>query len=604
MKLPSVRLIYPLLVAALIGVLGLLIYKTRAIDLDGYNEIVGTLRRLKQADAEWNVEVLHARTGLASNYDSVARQLPLIASLEEALRGKTRTFWSDREDSQETMIRLLDVYKTAMDQKIAAIERFKSENAIQRNSARFLPLAANDLIEASAASEMNTASRLQLEQELNRLLVDTMSHSITPEQPLRERINRATRAISQVTLDAPPIVRERAATLFAHVTTLLREQEKLSSLLAELAAIPTAKNTDELADANAAEHDRLLVQQQTWREILLVYAGFLLLFLAFAAWRLLTSWQLLRRTNAALKRANKDLKESQLHLVQAEKMSALGQMVAGIAHEINTPLAYVKGTFSVLAEQLPPMQRLASLSYQFTRQMREPQRDHAALNSQLRDVENNARELVENNVLDEMAALVEDGIHGIEQISEIVQNLKNFSRLDRAKVDEFSVEAGLDSTLLLARHMLKGKVEVRKEYGKVVHITGSPSQINQVFLNIISNAIQAMPQRAEPNIITLRTTMQDDRTVRVEIQDNGSGIPKDVVSKIFDPFFTTKPVGQGTGMGLSISYKIIKEHGGRILVDTEVGAGTVFSILLPIGATPPSQASEESGSQEELLEAA
>jgi len=191
---------------------------------------------------------------------------------------------------------------------------------------------------------------------------------------------------------------------------------------------------------------------------------------------------------------------------------------------------------------------------------------------------------VEHRVLDEVATLLEDGIHGIDQIAEIVQNLKNFSRLDRAKISEFSVQAGLDSTLLLARHLLKGKVEVRKEYGAVRAIHGSPSQINQVFLNIVTNAVQAMPQRAEPNVLTLRTAMDDAGTVRVEIQDNGSGIPKDVMSKIFDPFFTTKPIGQGTGMGLSISYKIIQEHGGRILVDSEPGIGTVFTILLPVKA--------------------
>jgi two-component system, NtrC family, sensor kinase len=209
--------------------------------------------------------------------------------------------------------------------------------------------------------------------------------------------------------------------------------------------------------------------------------------------------------------------------------------------------------------------------------------------------------VVEGNVLEEMATLLKDGIHGIEQISEIVLNLKNFSRLDRAKVSNFSVPAGLDSTLLLANHLLKNKVEIRKDYGAVPNISGSPSQINQVFLNIISNAVQAMPERAEANIITLRTAMEDDKTVRVEIQDNGNGIPKDVLPKIFDPFFTTKAIGQGTGMGLSISYKIIQEHGGKLLVDTEAGVGTVFTILLPVTSV---QGKQEAFTEDELLLAA
>jgi signal transduction histidine kinase len=132
----------------------------------------------------------------------------------------------------------------------------------------------------------------------------------------------------------------------------------------------------------------------------------------------------------------------------------------------------------------------------------------------------------------------------------------------------------------------------------VPNINGSPSQINQVFLNIITNAVHAMPERATANVITLRTAVEDADTVRVEIQDNGVGIPKDVLPKIFDPFFTTKPIGQGTGMGLSISYKIIQAHGGKLLVDTELEVGTVFTILLPIKAV---QAKAESVIEDDLL---
>jgi two-component system, NtrC family, sensor kinase len=365
---------------------------------------------------------------------------------------------------------------------------------------------------------------------------------------------------------------------------VLRQQASGAKLLAELAVLPTAQAIDALADAHAQEHEKLLTDQQVYRRALFAYSAFVLLLLGFAAWRLFKYYQLLNRTNATLHRTNQELKESQVHLVQAEKMSALGQMVAGIAHEINTPLAYVKGTVGVLTEQITPMQQLALRSHRFVQLMRAPGRDNAAANKQLLGVEASANSVVDSGILQEMGKLMQDAIHGIEQISEIVLNLKNFSRLDRAKVSEFSVHGGLDSTLLLAKNLLKNKVEVRKEYGAISSISGSPSQINQVFLNLITNAVHAMPERAEPNIITLRTAMEDQDTVRIEVQDNGSGIPKDVLPKIFDPFFTTKAIGQGTGMGLSISYKIVTEHGGKISVDTELDVGTVFTILLPVKA--------------------
>jgi two-component system NtrC family sensor kinase len=596
------RIFYPLVALALIGLLGFLVMKTRAVDFDAHTEILGTLRELKQIDAEWNVEVLRAKTGLATNYDRVASPLPLIAQLEATLRGKAGVFWQERAEATARLLPLLDAYKQAMDRKIVAIENFKSQNAILRNSSRFMPVAATDLVAAARATSVSADQKSQIEQALNHLLADTMTYSLAPDQGLRERIAAGTQTIRQLTAAMTPEVMERVDTLVAHVDTVLRQQERGGKLLAEMAALPTAKAVDALSDAQSQEHDVLMADQQIYRQVLIAYSTFLLMLLAFAAWRLFNYYKLLNRTNLALHKTNQELKESQVHLVQAEKMSALGQMVAGIAHEINTPLAYVKGTFSVLNEQLSPMQALAARSYQFARQMREPNRDKAALTSQFHSVETSAKTLVENGVLEDMTKLLKDGIHGIEQISEIVVNLKNFSRLDRAKVAEFSVHAGLESTLLLARNLLKNNVEIRKEYGDVPNITCSPSQINQVLLNIITNAVHAMPERTTPNLITLRTGMEDERTVRIEIQDNGSGIPKDVLPKIFDPFFTTKPIGKGTGMGLSISFKIIQEHGGKILVDTEAGVGTVFTILLPV--KPVEKAQNESVGGELLLAAA
>ncbi len=589
------RIVYPLAALLLTGLLAVLVMKTRAVDFDAHNEILGTLRELKQIDAEWNVEVLRAKTGLATNYDRVASPLPLIASLESALRGKAGAFWQERAEATARLLPLLDAYKSAMDRKIQAIENFKSQNAILRNSSRFMPVAATDLIAQTRPTSIAWEQKSQIEQALNHLLADTMTYSLAPDQGLRDRIGSGTQAIRQLTAGMAPEVLERVETLVAHVDTVLRQQERGAKLLAEMAAVPTAKAVDALSDAQSQEHDLLLADQQVYRLVLIAYSTFLLMLLAFAAWRLFNYYKLLNRTNLALHKTNQELKESQVHLVQAEKMSALGQMVAGIAHEINTPLAYVKGTFSVLNEQLSPMQTLAAHSYQFARQMRAPNRDKATLSTQFRGVETSAKTLVENGVLDDMTKLLKDGIHGIEQISEIVLNLKNFSRLDRAKVAEFSVHSGLDSTLLLARNLLKEKVQIRKEYGNVPNITCSPSQINQVLLNIITNAVHAMPERATPNVITLRTGMEDDKTVRIEIQDNGTGIPKEVLPKIFDPFFTTKPIGQGTGMGLSISFKIIQEHGGKILVDTEAGVGTVFSILLPVKPVERAQAEHVGG---------
>ena len=177
-------------------------------------------------------------------------------------------------------------------------------------------------------------------------------------------------------------------------------------------------------------------------------------------------------------------------------------------------------------------------------------------------------------------------MYGIEQISEIVINLKNFSRLDRSKMSQFNLNEGLESALVLAKHELK-HLKVIRRFAELPLINCSPSQLNQVFINLINNAAQAVhPDRGE---ITVSTRVVDDGHVAVEIADNGSGIPPEILSKIFDPFFTTKEVGKGTGLGLSIAYKIIDQHGGKISVDSTVNAGTRFTIVLPLQAPEVSE---------------
>jgi two-component system, NtrC family, sensor kinase len=579
------RIGYAFAALALVAVLGFLVVMTRSVGFDANNEIVAALRQLKQIDAEWNVDVLRSKTGLNNSYDPVASPLPLIEALAVQLQSKSDVMGQGVESDQRLQP-LLAAYEKAMAQKIALIENFKSQNAILRNSSRFLPVAAADLIEAVRAGGTPPTAKAQVEESLNTLLINTMTYASTPEAALKERIEAGSRGLTQQVQGLPDEVRERADTLVAHVATILKQQQIGNQLLGELAALPVVKAIDTLADAHAQEHEKLLVSQQKYGQVLVAYSVFLLLLIAYIGWSLFKSYRLLNATHAALQKSNAELKESQVYMVQTEKMSALGQMVAGIAHEINTPLAYVKGTIDVLAEQLAPVKELAQRCQQFVRAMRQPAqtRDNAAVKLQLLGVDEISRNLIEAGLLEDMDTLLKDGVHGIDQISEIVINLKNFSRLDRARVSEFSVQEGLNSTLLLARNLLKNTVEIRQEHQAVPNIQCSPSQINQVFLNIISNAAQAMAERAEKGVITLRSMPEGDDMVRVEIQDNGSGIPKDVLPRIFDPFFTTKPIGKGTGMGLSISYKIIQQHGGMILVDSEQGAGTVFSILLPIRA--------------------
>jgi len=266
-------------------------------------------------------------------------------------------------------------------------------------------------------------------------------------------------------------------------------------------------------------------------------------------------------------------------------MSSLGQMVAGVAHEINTPLAYVKNSLGAVADKLPDLGDAVEQSETLLALLQAGANANAEeLSRQFALVTARVAKLRQQNVMQELGALVKDGLHGTGQMAEIVGNLKDFSRLDRSKVTSFNLNEGLASTLLLAKHLLKS-VLVKRQFGDIPPIVCSPSQINQVFLNLVTNAAQAMAN--ERGTITL-TTRGAEGGVAVEVADDGRGIPPEVLPKIFDPFFSTKEIGKGTGLGLSISYKIVAQHGGRIDVESHVGVGTRFTVWLPL--RPPGEA--------------
>lgn len=287
----------------------------------------------------------------------------------------------------------------------------------------------------------------------------------------------------------------------------------------------------------------------------------------------------LAKHSGDLSKAYKRLQESQAQLVQSEKMASLGQMVAGVAHEINTPLGYVRNNVEMtqqLFSQVQDLMMAYDLLVNTLCSQEEP--DPAQLQTQLQNITERNAVFREEESFTEVQDLFKDTLYGVEQISELVLNLKNFSRLDQAKVDNISLNDCLESTLVIAKNTIKHKVKIIKQYGDIPKIPCSPSQINQVFLNLLTNAAQAMSTQGN----VLLRTFADEKFVYTLIQDDGSGIPKEILPKIFDPFFTTKPIGEGTGLGLSISYKIIQQHGGQIKVASQQGKGTRFLISLPI----------------------
>ncbi|WP_455384580.1 sensor histidine kinase [Acidihalobacter prosperus] len=281
-----------------------------------------------------------------------------------------------------------------------------------------------------------------------------------------------------------------------------------------------------------------------------------------------------RRHSDDLSRAYRRLKRSQARLVQSEKMASLGQMVAGLAHEINTPLGYVRNNVEMLREaHATAGQALAAI-----RRMAPDASGPEALPPHLSDALSLCLRFEEEHGVEETRELLEDALHGVDQISELVGNLKNFSRLDQARMDRVDLNEALESALNIVRHIFRDRIEIVRQFGEIPPVECAPSQINQVFLNLFTNAAQAI----EGDGKLLLRTHADDTHVVASIQDNGKGMPQDVMRRVFDPFFTTKEVGQGTGLGLSICYQIVRQHDGYIRVASKPGRGTRFLVGIPI----------------------
>jgi signal transduction histidine kinase len=306
-----------------------------------------------------------------------------------------------------------------------------------------------------------------------------------------------------------------------------------------------------------------------------------LIFFGYTIWKnyTLLEQQVADRTEE-IKSAYEELRESRELLIQNEKMASLGQMVAGVAHEINTPLGYVTSNVDTLKLNLSDLGELTSKLHELSAESKADTPDPSLAATPIVELINIYTELEANELIDESQQLLDDGIFGLKEISKLVVSLKDFSRLDRQATESIDIHNCLESSLTIASNPIKeNDVSVVREFGKLPKISCLPSKLNQLFLNIITNACQAMHQQAGD--LTIRTS-SDNGEIRIDFIDQGVGMDEQTQQKMFDPFFTSKEIGQGTGLGLSIAYKIIEAHKGRIEVSSILNEGTSIAVILPI----------------------
>lgn len=279
---------------------------------------------------------------------------------------------------------------------------------------------------------------------------------------------------------------------------------------------------------------------------------------------------ILESKNRELEKTYRELKDTQTKVLQQEKMASIGQLAAGVAHEINNPLAFISSNLGTLGKYIDRLTEFINTQSEIIESFKSI------------EVMKRVREKRDNLKLDYIAEdikeLVKESLDGSDRVRKIVQGLKTFARVDEADYKCADINECIESTINIVWNELKYKTKLKRDFGNLPPTKCFPQQLNQVFMNILINAAHAIEKQGE---ITVKT-WHEEGFIFIAISDTGCGIPDENLTRIFEPFFTTKEVGKGTGLGLSIAYEIVKKHQGEITIQSEVGRGTTFIVKIPI----------------------
>lgn len=580
---------------SLASVLVFLYWMSRSDESGTYAQARDLIRQIKQYDAQWESAVLKARTTTNYNYDPLVLPLMDMKQLWQQFHTLEGRHQKTAMPAWQTAIR---DYQQAFDDKVLLVSRFKTHNAILRNSLAFLPAAA-DVIQVHLGQlvDADTLRLRRITSDTYDLMLSSLefAQTTTDDKAADILVGLNDLAVNKERL--PVDFQVPIDTISKHIELILREQPKVDQLLEAIEAVPIAERLDVIAQMLDRDEQAALLAAQRYHFYLLVFSTLLVLLLLYMGVWLMRSYAEINRVNRALVSANDELEQRverrtqalgqasaalqremderrllENQLVQSEKLASLGQLAAGVAHEVNNPIGFVSSNLGALDDYFGRLQNMLK-AYADAEDTLIPK----GLGVELAKLRT---EIELDYLLEDIPALIRESKDGISRVARIVKDLKDFSRVDASQDWQLAdLQQGIESTLNIVASELKHKADLVKDYQPLPQVECLPSQINQVVMNLLVNATQAMG--AERGRITLRTGANDE-WVWIEVADNGCGIPAESLQKIFDPFYTTKPVGQGTGLGLSLSYGIIKRHGGEIHVASEVGVGTTFRVELPI----------------------
>lgn len=571
---PSVLLIV-FFVLATCGGAGLVYYQYQLPDVESIRRDVNErLLKMDSLESSVNEFALRSRVNIDNNYDSLVRVTLL---LDRSIKDFESVYFNDSTMAGSLLEQRFTEFKNVLETKNDLIENFKSHNSVLRNSEKYAPLVGRELMFAAEDRNLRDVARLYREVAHGSMLY-AKPGSAGNAQVLSELLFR----IPETEKLLPADYLSRIIELTNHIATVIAEKDQTDAYLSKVLSSTTDSR---LADLSNAWNDWLAGvdgEREQFNIAMLAYIAVLLLFTGYIAIKLRSLYSSLDqeviRQTAKVEQAYEELSQSEKDLMQSEKLASLGQLVAGVAHEINTPLGYISCNLDTVRANMSSFQSLMNISSVMSTIVDARPLDTKKLGAMVKSNVMAYRSLVKNGTAKDIKELLTDSSDGLKEISDLVSSLKDFSRLDNSGAIAADIHTGLDATIKICAVEL-GDREIIKNYASDLHkIECMPARLNQVFMNILNNAAQATSE-ADGKIEI--ETSNTESGIKISFRDNGTGMDEATCNRMFNPFFTTKEVNTGTGLGMSISHKIIQSHDGEIMVESAPDFGTQITLLLP-----------------------
>jgi len=551
-----------------------------------FNQTASSVRSLQTLDRNLTLEMNSSLYNPNYDHEVLFDLNYQIREEFDALRENITTnngLSEDNEENQSELNLALTKFQSRFEEREKELERYAGVNSLTSKSlARILELtkALQTGFQGDKSIQINSLVS-KTNAEIFRL---TLDNRIDKSQATD--LDKLIDDITKLQFDVPQNITLPLANFKAAAQTVFSNYKAAKTSLEFLNSKPNHENLDAIAQS-IATHKAGPGLSNAIRNALLAYGLCLLATLLVFGWQLQHNLKSLEGRAEALRVrakevevAYEELQESQEQVIQSEKMSSLGQMVAGVAHEINTPLGYVSSNINSLKENFAELRIVFARLDEILIAVKEPGRESVNITKRLVSTLRAYKRLRGPELMQESEQLIKDGDYGLMEMSKLVKTLKDFSRIDRQSAEQVDVHDCIRSSITIAsNHIRDNNVKVVEEYATLPKISCYPSKLNQLFLNIITNACQAMQEKGGKLLIT--TERQGDY-IMIRCADEGHGMDKETQQKIFEPFFTSKNIGEGTGLGMSIAYKIIEAHSGKIEVESSVGEGTTISVALPI----------------------